>query len=281
MKKNILLLLCVLLFVACTDYKEEQFFGEWAYKETIFHFYSDGRVTIYKMDEDFDETKIFDFPQLYEAKWMLEGKRGKILGLALKQCKIHIQGDYSFDIEVKSEDELIDYIGDPDENNVITLRKVKNNETREKITSRQSGNDTVIKSAKYDIDGKIYFKTILDEHGRQHDIYYDRNTTPIEGYHWDVAPETIEEIQKKITSKFRIIDGHHNSGVAEILLIANAGNVELRIVHGSSAEFNKELQRAVKMAEKDIVFLRKREEAALIFSFEFSVQNQRIGGTGF
>lgn len=131
--------------------------------------------------------------------------------------------------------------------------------------------DTIVESVKYDINNKIYLKTILDEQKGKHQIYFDEKGTPIEEYDWNVSSETIRKIQDLIVSEFKISDETYSSGTAIVLLIANMDKIEFRIIKGLTEEYNTELQRVLKKIEERIVFLRKNKDKALVFPFGINI----------
>lgn len=146
------------------------------------------------------------------------------------------------------------------------------------LTSNDSiKQDTIVESFKYDINDKIYLKTILDEHGKRHSIYFDEKGTAFEDYDWDVSVESLKKIQKLIFSEFKVSDETYCSGTAVVLLIANTDDIELRIINGLTTEYNQELQRVLNNIKKRIIFLRRNNEKTLIIPLGVNIAKEMIG----
>ncbi|MCR4770195.1 MAG: hypothetical protein K5874_08320 [Bacteroidaceae bacterium] len=136
--------------------------------------------------------------------------------------------------------------------------------------------DTIIESIKYDINDKIYLKTILDEEGQRHSIYFDEKGRAYEDYDWNVSIESIRKIQKLILSEFKVSDETYCSGTAVVLIIANEDDIELRIINGLTREYNQELQRVLDNIKKRIIVLRRNNEKTLIIPFGVNIAKEMI-----
>ena len=98
----------------------KDFCGEWQYKGTRFILHEDGTLEVYNLDTIF---VYWDNPQLskyYKDIWRIEhfGKWDNRINLGLDTH----HGTIFF---IESDDELIYYIGDPDDWNRAVIRKVK------------------------------------------------------------------------------------------------------------------------------------------------------------
>lgn len=136
--------------------------------------------------------------------------------------------------------------------------------------------DTIIESIKYDINDKIYLKTILDEEGQRHSFYFDEKGRAYEDYDWNVSIESIRKIQKLILSEFKVSDETYCSGTAVVLIIANEDDIELRIINGLTREYNQELQRVLDNIKKRIIVLRRNNEKTLIIPFGVNIAKEMI-----
>lgn len=136
--------------------------------------------------------------------------------------------------------------------------------------------DTIIESIKYDINDKIYLKTILDEEGQRHSIYFDEKGRAYEDYDWNVSIESIRKIQKLILSEFKVSDETYCSGTAVVIIIANEDDIELRIINGLTREYNQELQRVLDNIKKRIIVLRRNNEKTLIIPFGVNITKEMI-----
>lgn len=136
--------------------------------------------------------------------------------------------------------------------------------------------DTIIESIKYDINDKIYLKTILDEEGQRHSIYFDEKGRAYEDYDWNVSIESIRKIQKLILSEFKVSDETYCSGTAVVLIIANEDDIELRIINGLTTEYNQELQRVLDNIKKRIIVLWRNNEKTLIIPFGVNITKEMI-----
>lgn len=115
----LIVLLTIMLF-SCKDYEPKDLCGEWFYNNTKFVFHDNGSLEIYNLDTIF---VYWDKPQLskyHKDTW-------KIQKLSKWDNRIYIGLDsiHSTTFIIENEDELSYYIGDPDNNNRIVIRRKK------------------------------------------------------------------------------------------------------------------------------------------------------------
>lgn len=105
----------------------KDFCGEWQYKDTRFILHEDGTLEVYNLDS------IFIFFDDYHKGFNNENNIGtwyiRNYGKErFESPRIYMQYDslqYYFEFFIESDDELIYYIGDPDDWNRAVIRKVK------------------------------------------------------------------------------------------------------------------------------------------------------------
>lgn len=121
-KSIVLTITLTIMLFSCKDYEPKDFCGEWYYNNTKFVFHDNGSLEIYNLDTIF---VYWDNPQLskyHKDIW-------KIQKYSKWDNRIYIGLDtiHSTTFIIENKEELSYYIGDPDEDNCIVIRKRKNN----------------------------------------------------------------------------------------------------------------------------------------------------------
>lgn len=119
-KSLALMILLITMTFSCNDFEPKDFCGEWYYNKTKFVFHDNGSLEIYNLDTIF---VYWDNPQLskyHKDTW-------KIQKLSKWDNRIYIGLDtiHSTTFIIENKEELSYYIGDPDEDNRIVIRKRK------------------------------------------------------------------------------------------------------------------------------------------------------------
>lgn len=119
----------VLLLLSCKDYKMEDFYGEWQYKDTRYILHEDGTLEVFNLDSIFIN-RIYNNKEINNeynsGTWYIRHYGRDIF----EKPRIYMHCDslhYSFEYFVESDDKFIYYIGDPDDWNRAVIRKVKPN----------------------------------------------------------------------------------------------------------------------------------------------------------
>lgn len=100
----------------------KDFCGEWQYKDTRFILHEDGTLEVYNLDTIF---VYWDNPQL--SKYHKDIWRIKHFGKWDNRINLGLDTHHGTNLFIESDDELIYYIGDPDDWNRAVIRKVKPN----------------------------------------------------------------------------------------------------------------------------------------------------------
>lgn len=108
------------MLFSCKDYAPKDFWGEWYYKNTKFVFHDDGSLEIYNLDTIF---VYWDNPQLskyHKTHWEIQH-----LGKFDNRIYMGLDSIHSTTFLIENKDELSYSIGDPDEGNIVFIRKRK------------------------------------------------------------------------------------------------------------------------------------------------------------
>ena len=97
----------------------------------------------------------------------------------------------------------------------------------------------------------------------------------IEDYSTNLNPSLIEKLRKKVKSNFdwRRVEPRDGKGLVTLSLMINVEGsiIDVRVLRGVHPSFNKEVERAAELIEKDFIFMCSKECKAPIISI-FPIQ---------
>lgn len=107
----------------------------------------------------------------------------------------------------------------------------------------------------YDVQGLKYEQLWRFNNTIVRDCYFTRKGEFIDNATWNVEIQTLLKLKDKILSKFRVDDETFTPGTAIVLLLTmpKCNIVELRLIHGLTHSFNKEMLRVLREVEQDIL----------------------------
>ena len=108
-----------MILSSCKDYEPKDFYGEWYYKHTRFYFYENGIVEIHNLDTIFAYWDSHP-SKFYKGTWKIQR-----LGKWDARIEINFDNWHTSTYIIENENELTDFIGDPDDYNRAVIRKKK------------------------------------------------------------------------------------------------------------------------------------------------------------
>ncbi len=114
-----LIIMLIMTLSSCKDYETKDFYGEWYYKHTRFFFYENGIVEIHNLDTIFAYWDSHP-SKFYKGTWKIQR-----LGKWDARIEINFDNWHTSTYIIENENELTDFIGDPDDYNRAVIRKKK------------------------------------------------------------------------------------------------------------------------------------------------------------
>ena len=107
----------------------------------------------------------------------------------------------------------------------------------------------------YDVQGLKYKQLWRFNNKVVRYCYFSRKGEIIDNTTWNAEIQTTLKLKDKILSKFHVDDETFTPGTAIVLLLAmpKCNIVELRLIHGLTHSFNKEMLRVLREVEQDIL----------------------------
>ena len=121
-------------------------------------------------------------------------------------------------------------------------------------------------SVLYDVQGLKYEQLWRFNNTIVRDCYFSRKGEIIDNATWNVEIQTLLKLKDKILSKFRVDDETFTPGTAGVLLLAmpKCNIVELRLAHGLTSSFDKEMLRVLKDVEQEVLVFSDKPIAVFI-----------------
>ena len=105
----------------------------------------------------------------------------------------------------------------------------------------------------YDVQGLKYKQIWRFNNKVVRYCYFSRKGEIIDNTTWNVEIQTLLKLKDKILRKFRVDDETFTSGTAIVLLLAVTNILELRLARGLTSSFDKEMLRALKNVEQEVL----------------------------